>query len=41
VLYEGRSNWGAALHMGIFQMKREDYLKIAIAMGITFEEKAE
>jgi hypothetical protein len=26
--------------MGIFQMKREDYLTIAIAMGITFEESA-
>ena len=37
---KGRSNWGAALRMGIFQMKREDYLKIAIAMGITFEESA-
>src|SRR5579862_9724357 len=32
---KGRSNWGAALRLGIFQMKREDYLKIAIAMGIT------
>ena len=37
---KGRSNWGAALRMGIFQMKREDYLKIAIAMGIAFEESA-
>ena len=38
---KGRSNWGAALRMGIFQMKREDYMKIAIAMGITFEESAD
>ena len=37
---KGRGNWGAALRMGIFQMKREDYLKIAIAMGIAFEESA-
>ena len=36
-----RSNWGAALRLGIFQMKREDYMKIAIAMGITFEESAD
>jgi hypothetical protein len=36
-----RSNWGAALRMGILQMKREDYMKIAIAMGITFEESAD
>jgi hypothetical protein len=38
---KGRSNWGAALRMGIFQMKREDYMKIAMTMGITFEESAE
>ena len=38
---KGRSNWGAALRMGIFQMKREDYMKIATAMGITFEESAD
>ncbi|MGC1725934.1 MAG: EVE domain-containing protein [Candidatus Acidiferrales bacterium] len=37
---KGRSNWGAALRMGIFQMKHEDYLKIAIAMGITSEGRA-
>src|SRR6202050_4987760 len=33
-------NWGAALRMGIFQMKCEDYLKIAIARGVTFAERA-
>src|ERR1700733_8384619 len=38
---KGRSNWGAALRMGILQMKREDYMKIAISMGITFEESAD
>jgi hypothetical protein len=38
---KGRSNWGAALRMGILQMKREDYMKIATAMGITFEESAD
>jgi hypothetical protein len=38
---KGRSNWGAAFRMGTFQMKREDYMKIAIAMGITFEESVE
>jgi len=37
---KGRSNWGASLRMGVFQMTREDYMKIAIAMGITFEESA-
>ena len=37
---KGRSNWGAALRMGIFQMKRKDYLKIAITMGIPSEERA-
>jgi hypothetical protein len=36
-----RSDWGAALRMGIFQIKREDYMTIAIAMGITFEESAD
>jgi len=40
-LTKGRSNWGAALRMGIFQIKREDYMKISIAMGITFEESAD
>ena len=38
---EGRSNWGAAFRRGVIQMKREDYMKIAIAMGITFEESAD
>jgi hypothetical protein len=38
---KGRSNWGAAFRRGVFQMKREDYVKIAIAMGITFEEGAD
>ena len=38
---EGHSNWGAAFRKGVFQMKREDYMKIAIAMGITFEESAD
>jgi hypothetical protein len=38
---KGRSNWGAALRMGIFQMKCEDYMKIARAMGITFGEGAD
>jgi hypothetical protein len=38
---KGRSNWGAALRMGILQMKREDYMKIAMTMGITFEQSAE
>ena len=38
---KGRSNWGAALRLGIFQMKREDYMKIVVAMGITFEESVD
>ena len=37
----GRRNWGAVLRMGTFQMKREDYVKIARAMGITFKESPE
>jgi hypothetical protein len=37
----GRRNWGAVLRMGTFQMKREDYVKIARAMGITLKESAE
>jgi hypothetical protein len=38
---EGRRNWGAAFRRGVFQMKREDYMKIAMCMGISFEESAE
>jgi hypothetical protein len=38
---KGRSSWGAALRVGILQMKCEDYMNIAIAMGITFEESAD
>jgi len=38
---KGRNNWGDALRMGVFEMKREDYMKIAIAMGITFNESAD
>jgi hypothetical protein len=38
---KGRSNWGAAFRRGVFQMKREDYMKIAMSMGISFEESAE
>jgi hypothetical protein len=38
---KGRSHWGAALRRGIFQIKREDFRKIAMAMGITFEESAD
>ena len=36
-----RTNWGAALRMGIFRMRREDYKKIAKAMGVTFEVSAD
>src|SRR5579862_7567149 len=35
---KGRGNWGAAFRLGIFQMKREDYMKIAIAMEINWSE---
>jgi hypothetical protein len=35
---KGRSNWGAAFRMGVFQMKHEDYMKIVTAMGITFDK---
>jgi hypothetical protein len=38
---KGRINWGAAFRTGIFQIKREDYMKIAMTMGITFEESAD
>src|SRR5580704_19681314 len=38
---KGRSNWGVALRMGILQMKREDYMKIAMTMGITFKQSAD
>jgi len=38
---KGRSNWGAALRMGVSEMKREDYMKIVVAMGITFEESVD
>jgi hypothetical protein len=34
---KGHNNWGAALRIGILQMKREDYMKIAMTMGIPFE----
>jgi len=27
--------------MGILQMKREDYMKIAMTMGITFKQSAD
>ena len=38
---KGRSNWGAAFRMGVFQMKSEDYMKIAMSMGIALEQSAE
>ena len=38
---KGRRNWGSAFRTGTFQMKREDYRKIAIAMGITPEDSAD
>jgi hypothetical protein len=38
---KGRSNWGAAFRMGVFQIKREDYMKIVTAMGITFDKSSD
>jgi hypothetical protein len=32
---------GEQLRMGILQMKREDYMKIAMTMGITFKQSAD